>query len=417
MRTSRRPLFALRGVGVALAAAALAPAGCETLGKMRTSTYNAMRSVLTSSYHDPDAETKMAKAEELYKAGDYKAAEVIFGDLADNTYNPVLLAEKARFLQAECLRERRHLADAVATYNRMLMDFPAGAYREQACSRMYEIAYKEWLEKDTLADIEAEQAGHRKPWWQRQRLPDPFDDTQPLFDTEGEALRALENAHTHDLTGPNADKALFWLGYVNFYRGRFEDADHFFSQLVEMHKDSKLRPAALEMAIIAKNNSTGGAVYDSQKASEALQLVHNAEATSPEYAKDPEKSAWLTRQKMAVRMQLAEKYFRTAEYYERTGHPASAYFYYELVCRQHPGTKYSDLAKVRLEELEKVRQKMEAEKAAGQSTGPLAAVRREWDRLTGKPVDDTMPPPDEPKPTGPKDAPPRNLPTDTGIPK
>lgn len=401
----------------ALCAAVAASAGCQTMGQLKDSTYTAMRSMLTSSYHDPDAEAKMARAEELYGKGNYRAAQDIFADLADNTYNPVLLAEKARYMEAECLRQRRHFTDAVATYNRQLMDFPAGAYRERACARMYDIAYKEWLEKDVLAEIDAEQAGKLPPWWQRVRLPDPFDPTRPLFDTEGEALRALENAHTHDMGGPNADKALFWCGYVHFYRGRFEDADHFFSQLVEMHKDSKLRPAALEMAIIAKNNSTGGAVYDSQKAAEALQLVHHAEAADPEhYVKDENKAQWLTRQKMAVRLQLAEKDFRTAEYYERTGHPASAYFYYELVCRRYPGTKYSDLAKARIGELEKVRQQMEREKANPRPPGTVDLIRQEWDRLVGKPAGESDPS-DKPTPTGPKGPPPRTLPSDIGGPR
>jgi tetratricopeptide (TPR) repeat protein len=306
---------------------------------------------------------------------------------------------------------RKHYMDAIATYNRQLMDHTAGAYREKACTRIYDIAYKEWLEPEVLADIEAEQAGKKKPWWQRQRVPNPFDDTHPLFDTEGEALKALENVSTYGgLQGPNVDKALFWCGYINFYRGRFEEADHFFSQLVEMHKDSKLRPAALEMAIMAKNNSTGGAVYDTQKAAEALQLVHHAEASEPVYAQDPKKTAWITRQKMAVRMQLAEKDFRTAEYYERTHHPASAYFYYELVCRRYPGTKFSDLSKKRLAALESVRKQVEAERKKPHEPSLLDQARSEWDYLTGKKDAD------KPEKTGPTDAP-RTLPADITNPR
>jgi outer membrane protein assembly factor BamD (BamD/ComL family) len=305
-----------------------------------------------------------------------------------------MLAEKARFYEAECLRARNKLPDAAATYNKMLMDFPAGAYRQQACDRMYEIAYG-WLESDTLADIEAERAGQAPPWWQRPpKTPNVFDSSRPLFDTEGEALRVLDNVQTHDLIGPNADKALFWLGYVNFYRGRFEEADQYFSSLVETHKDSKLRPEALRLAIMSKNNSTGGAAYDSAKASEALQLVHHMEASVPGAATDEKDAAWLTRQKMAVRMQLAQKDFETAEYYERTGHLPSAYFEYECVCRRYPGTKYSDLAKMRLAEIDKVRQKMDADRAAGKYDGPLGGIRRQWDRMTGAPTDDAPREPD-----------------------
>jgi TolA-binding protein len=374
---------------LAVVLVAVLPAiGCQSMTKFKDGAYKSMRSMVTSSYHDAEAEAKMAKAEELFAAGDHKAAQAIFADLADNTYNPTMLAEKARFYEGECLRERKKLPDAAASYNRMLQDFPAGAYRQQACDRMYEIAYG-WLESDTLADIEAEQAGKAPPWWQRAaKAPNVFDNTRPLFDTEGEALRVLDNVQTHDLIGPNADKALFWLGYVNFYRGRFEEADQYFSSLVETHKDSKLRPTALRLAIMAKNNSTGGSAYDSAKASEALQLVHHAEATEPAYTRDEKESAWLTRQKMAILMQLADKEFEQAQYYERTGHLPSAYFKYQLVCRQYPGTKYSDLAKMRLAELDKVRQQIEADRAAGKYDGTLGTLRRQWDRMTGAPTDD-----------------------------
>lgn len=401
---------------LALFAVVVTSVGCQTATRLKDSTYTAVRSMLTSSYHDAEAEQKYARAEELFKAGDFKTAQPIFSDLAENTYNPLLMCEKARYHEAECLRERGYLSDAVATYNRMLMDFPAGVYREQACGKMYEIAY-DWLAKGTLAEIEAANAGNPVPWWERATamVPNPLDNTRPLLDVEGESLKTLENVHTHDLLGPNADKALFWCGYIHFYRGRYEEAELYFSQLVEMHKDSKLRPQALKMAVIAKNNSTGGAVYDSQKASEALQLIHHAEATMPEIAKDQADPEWLTRQKLAVRLQLAEKHFRTAEYYERINHPASAYFMYELVCRQHPGTKYSDLAKARIAELEKLRAKTEADRAAGVGDGSW--VGRQWDRLTGKLADPAV----EPTPTDPaaptRPIAPRNLPSDMNGPR
>ena len=108
---------------------------------------------------------------------------------------------------------------------------------------------------------------------------------------------------------------------MNFVRGNFQEADHFFSQMVELHKESPLRPQAIAYAIQAKNNATGGADYDGRKCAEALQLVHMAEASVPELTQDPAMAAKLTRAKFAIRTQQAEKDFRTAEYYERTGHP------------------------------------------------------------------------------------------------
>lgn len=369
-------------VGLILTVVTAFSGGCDGLKSFRNKSYSAVRSIITDSYHDPEAEAKMATAEQLFAEGRYQEAQAAFADIADNTYNPVLMAEKARYMESECLRLRGKLSEAVAHYHRQLQDFPTGPYRERACTQIYDIAYK-WLEEGTLADIEAEMNGTKLPWYERltKTLPNPTDGTRPTFDGEGEALKYLEITHTHDLTGPTADKALFWCGYVHFYRGRFEDADYFFSQLVEMHKESPLWEESLKLAVIAKNNSTGGSVYDSSKASEALQLVHHAEAAVPEFNKNIEKSAWLNRQKLAVRMQLAEKDFQMAQYYERTNHLPSAYFYYELVTRRYPGTKLAEEAQQRMLALDQVRAERSLAEASGQAANPLESIRQGIDGL------------------------------------
>ena len=104
---------------------------------------------------------------------------------------------------------------------------------------------------------------------------------------------------------------------------------------------------------------------------------------------DEKKSAWLTRQKMAVRMQLAEKDFQTAEYYERTGRAPSAYFCYEVICRRYPGTKYSDLAKLRMEAIDR-------DRAKPKTPGFFETARGEWERLTGQESSPDQPPAEVP---------------------
>src|SRR5205823_7889875 len=210
--------------------------------------------------------------------------------------------------------------------------------------------------------------------------PKAADPSHPQTDQEGRALQALEYVHTHDVTGPVADKALFWCGYVNFVRGNFQEADHFFSQLVELHKESPLRPQAIAYAIQAKNNATGGAVYDTRKCAEALQLVQVAEASVPELTQNPEMADKLTRAKFAIRLQQAEKDFRTAEYYERTGHPGSAVFYYELVRRRYATTKYAEIATDRKEHL--IAALRDGRPPPGND--PFAIAAAKWRELVGK---------------------------------
>lgn len=359
-----------------VACAAALATGCTTVKSLKQKAQESTRGLVSKSYDDPRATDRMAEAEKQFEAGEYAKVRATFHELADNTLNPALLSEKARFLEGECFRQVGKYPDAVDTYHKMLIEHPTGAYRERACNEMFKIA-DYWLD-DTRTEIQAEQDGENMFLHRSKRML-KFDRTKPTMDREGRALQTLENVHLNDITGPTADKALFWCGFVNFYRGNFVEADHYFSTLIEFHKDSPLRPKATELAIISKNNSTGGSVYDGQKASEALQLVNHAEASMPEFT-DTERRDFLTRQKLAIRAQQAEKDFKTAEYHEQTKHPGSAYFCYEIVRRRYPGTKYSDLA---TERMEAIRVKAEADAGKPKTIGPVQAAVQQIETVLG----------------------------------
>jgi hypothetical protein len=68
----------------------------------------------------------------------------------------------------------------------------------------------------------------------------------------------------------------------------------------------------------------------------------------------------------------AERDFNIACFWERTGHPGSAHFYYEIVRRRYPGTPYADKAAKKVVELE-ARAIKEAERAQ-QPPGPWARL-------------------------------------------
>jgi hypothetical protein len=66
---------------------------------------------------------------------------------------------------------------------------------------------------------------------------------------------------------------------------------------------------------------------------------------------DPAMADRIKRARFAIQYQQAEKDFKTAEYYERTGHPGSAVFYYELTRRRYAGTRYAEIASERKDSL------------------------------------------------------------------
>jgi TolA-binding protein len=294
----------------------------------------------------------LAKAEDAYRRDQFEQAEKLFEDIADDQKNRPEVAERARFYQAESLRRQNYYPKAVDVYNKLLNDFPAGLYREQAVGQMYVIAV-EWLQpvRDEIAEKAKPEKERKEKSWTDGIVLVNFDKKLPTFSAEDRALQTLEKVYFSDPTGPNADKALFMLGRVNYERGNYRDASRYFQQIAEAHDRSPLRDEALKLAIISKNNSTGGPQYDARETTEAMRLINGAKATSPSLSREQD-GKFLDQQALMVRYQQAEKDFETAEFYRRTGHPGAAWFYYELVTRRYPGIKpFADQAAARQAEL------------------------------------------------------------------
>ncbi|MEZ6140020.1 MAG: tetratricopeptide repeat protein [Zavarzinella sp.] len=310
-----------------------------------------------------DPNDPIVQADALFEQKAYSEALKKYEAVAEDTRNRPEIAEKARYFQGECLRLDGYLPDAAATYHRLLQDFPSGIYRTQAIGRMFQIA-DVWLD-DTRQELLPEE--ERKPKSVYDRIvPVNFERNKPFVNTEGEALKTLENAYFGDPTGPYADKALFMLGRVNFLRGRYKESAQFFQQLVETHDKSPLRDQALEMAIVARSNTSQGATYDSEDVQEAMRLITTARNTSPEMNRT--RGEFLDKQALMVRYQQAEKDFQMGEFYRRSGHPGAAWWYYELVQRTYPGIKpFSDLAVERQAELKKEVEDMKNPSLLGRS--------------------------------------------------
>lgn len=376
-RTTRTRLLLLSAGALALTGPGCASLQEKWFGSAKSSSADAM--ALGNRYdNDPNAPRttpELLNAQEQYRKGDYAAAGSAFHKIAENTKNSPQVAEEARFYEAECLYREDRYPKACDTYHKMLIDFPAGTYREQAVRRMFDVA-NFWLE-----DTRAEMADYREKREGKRWVVVPavfhVENKKPFLDEEGRAMQALEQVHLNDITGPLADKALFLAGGVKFYREDYREADHYFTQLVEQHKDSPLAAQAVELAIISKHMSTGGPDYDGRKVAEARILVDTALRNYPQLA--TEKSGFLERQLYSINYQQAQKDFQTAEFYERTGHPGSAFFYYEIVRRRYPGSKFAETANDRMAT---IRSAAEAEQN-DPKTGVFDSIQRGWDRLWG----------------------------------
>jgi outer membrane protein assembly factor BamD (BamD/ComL family) len=284
-------------------------------------------------------------AHELFRQERYSEAERIYDHIASRKRYAPELVQEAMYYRAECLRLQGQYPKAVDVYSSLLEKFNHlhTPYREQAVRHIYDIA-NYWLD-DTRAEMKAAEAGKGDIAWANFVH---FQRSKPLLDEEGRAVQALERVNMYDPTGPLAAHALFLCGAVNLYRENYEEADHYFTRIYKQHNKSDLTAKAVELAIFAKQMSTGGPDYDGRRVAEARELVQAA-FTYDELARH--KKDFLMRQLVGINLQQAAKDYSQAEFYRRTGHEPSAYFYYEMVRRRYPGTRYAKQATQRMNEI------------------------------------------------------------------
>jgi len=116
-----------------------------------------------------------------------------------------------------------------------------------------------------------------------------------------------------------------------------------------LRDNSPLAAKAIKQAIICKQVCNHGPKYDGREVESSRKLIHVATQAYPQLAKD---EGWMQRQLVAINLQQADRDLRIADFYRRTGHPGSAYFYYELVKRRYPNTDYANQADTRMAELQ-----------------------------------------------------------------
>ena len=347
------------------------------LVKQDTGTYtnNGNDIVLTGGYQGRDAvyggphNQELDRAHDLYRQKKYAEAEDTFNRVSRDRNTSPYEVEEAIYYEAESLRMQGYYPAASELYTKLVDEFPSGAKKKEALRRMFDIA-NYWLDetREFMAKRSKDKSGPQSTDWMRTYLH-LGDRTKPQVDMHGRAVELLEKIYLNDLTGQAkvGETSLFWLGNLHFYKGNYADADHYYTQLKDVFPNGKYFANALEMSIICKQLVTGGSEYDGRRLAEARKLVDLANATCPELAHG--KKDFLDRQILTINLQQADKDYNIAKFYERTGHPGAAYFYYEIVRRRYPGTKYSDKATVRMGQLKTAADAEKARNNSGSSGG------------------------------------------------
>ena len=260
---------------------------------------------------------------------------------------PKSVYEEALFGEAECQRLQKNYRTAADTYTKLLVEIQTTRYTAAACKGLFEIA-DYWLEptRRQMDEYQDQLQGKRK--FVTPAMYIHFSKDMPTMDAEGHATTILNTVRMHDINGEMGKRALLYLGTIHFFRKDYKDADFYFMQLYQHYPNSPEAAKAVKQSVICKQLMTGGTVYDLRGVDESKKLLMQAQSSFPEFADDAD---WVRKQLVSINIQQADRDFKIAEFYQRTGHPGSAYFYFELVCRRYPGTDYAAKALQRKEQL------------------------------------------------------------------
>jgi outer membrane protein assembly factor BamD (BamD/ComL family) len=354
---------------------------------------------------DEAGKQDLEAARRLFQEQDYAKAEPLFHKLQKNKKIPDEVAEEALYYEAECQRLQKNFRDAAPTYKSLLERFRNSQYTDRINQKLFDIA-EYWL-VDTRAQMNAyyEQLEGKRMFV----MPTSYfhvDHDKPFLDESGHAMQLLDTVRLNDINGPLGEKALFYLATLKFFHKEYREADFYFSQLYQQYPNSNWAPKAIKQSIICKQLATGGTVYDCRALEECKKLLHTAQNAYPELARE---EPWIQKQLIGINLQQADRDFKIAEFYKRTGHPGAAHFYYELVRRRYPNTTYSSRATERLAEIRAQVEREQAKQGPPPGSTENAAPPEQGPAPRQLPPGNTLPtgPPPRELPTGP---PPRELP-------
>lgn len=305
----------------------------------------------------PEAHQAYDEAKATFERGEFGAAEKAAHGLAKK-YRNTILEEDALFLEAEAQFNQKRYAAAQDTYTELFERFPSTRYLDTSTAHLFEIS-QYWLRFPSVvksSDIQPvnfdapNQTPLPKPENQSFELtravpflPNAFDRTRPIFDTEGRALEALKTIWLNDPTGSLADDALMLTASHYLRKGDFMEADHYYEILREEYPKSPHLEDAFVLGSHVKLMSYQGAAYDEKALLEAERLKESTIKLFPKTAERPRLDSELKK----IAELEAERRWEAIQYWDRKGrrHEKSVAMACHSFLTNHPDSKHAPKAR------------------------------------------------------------------------
>jgi outer membrane protein assembly factor BamD (BamD/ComL family) len=362
--------------------------------RLRGADWEKRRGEIASSGMSLEGLEEYEAAQKLYDAGEFRASERAFKQLArdrsragtswQDRWREIFartkptgtgafgsfgdpIEEDSLFMVAESQFAQKKFSWAQDSYSGLLEKYPSTRHLDTVTRRLFHIA-RDWLGvPDTAGDdeqvrlvshaedgtdspaMEAVQGPTRWPI-----VPNLFDRAQPVFDTDGRALQALEAIWQHDATGPLADDALMLQATHYQRKGDYVEASRLYALVREQYPDSPHFQDAFILGSHVTLASYSGPTYDDATLQEAKLLKEQARRLFPDLSNEQRQR--LEDELARIRDAEVEREWANVEFYLRKNQPASVALYCNQIINRYPDSKY---AKQAWEVLQRLQQEQE----------------------------------------------------------
>ncbi|MGO9601725.1 MAG: tetratricopeptide repeat protein [Isosphaeraceae bacterium] len=291
---------------------------------------------------NPKAEKELDEAQQLFQQGKLADAEAVYKQIAKKRKG-TQWGEKALYYVAECQYQQRKYVQANDSFERLFAEHSGTQYMDKLVSREYSLAQLWLAQSDPQAKPQ-----DKLSWFAR------FTGEQPLLDTRGTALKALEHVRSHDPEGPLADDALLQIADTHMKSTDYESAAIYYDQLISTYDKSPFLQKAQLASIDARLKGYMGPDYDGAGLEKARDMVKQTMATFPDRQASYE---GLFHTLDVINAQEAERTFHVGAFYKRVGKVTSAEYYFGKIPQRWPNSPWAVKAKTELAQLAKMPRK------------------------------------------------------------
>jgi outer membrane protein assembly factor BamD (BamD/ComL family) len=350
--------------------------------RLRGADWEKRRNEIVTSGMPMEGLEEYEAAQTLYDAGEYQASEKAFKQVAksrgragkswQSRWQEMFartkstgtdasggfgdpIEEDALFMVAESQFAEQEYPAAQDSYGRLLEKYPSTRHLDMVTRRLFAIA-REWLGvPDQDADngqiqlVSHSEDGTDSPALQAVRgpahwpiVPNLFDRTHPLFDTDGRAMQALEAIWQHDATGPLADDALMLQATHYQRKGDYVEAARLYALVREQYPDSPHFQDAFILGSHVTLAAYSGPTYDDTTLQEAKVLKEQARRLFPNLS--DEQRQRLEDELVRIREAEVEREWAKVEFYLRKVQPASVALHCNQIINRYPDSKYAKQA-------------------------------------------------------------------------